>query len=163
MRWIPTFRLLLASLVAAFVLTGCNGGGSSSGTSGPGNQGGTFGGTMTGTLDGAAWSASLVTANTTGSFIAVGASDDDGLGFGFSFRGTDTGTYPIVLGDETSAVLSDDAGVWMAGGVVGGGQLVITSLGEGRVAGTFTFTLEAQQGQMPDERSMTSGTFDVEF
>ncbi|NNE44443.1 MAG: hypothetical protein HKN12_09555 [Gemmatimonadetes bacterium] len=173
MRRIPLLKVILVSLLTAALLTGCGSGsptgpggsggtGATGGGTGGGGGGGTFGGTMTATLDGAPWNASIVTANATGTFIAVGASDASGLAVGFNFDQTGPGSYPIASGETTQALIATQAGVWNAGGVVGSGELVITVLTATRVAGTFTFTFDGP-GLTPATRSLTAGSFDVEF
>ena len=119
-------------------------------------------GPLSAKVDGAAWTATIAFATNTGGFIAVGASNMATESIGFALQGTTTGTYSFGASIPTTATLTVGSDVWGAGGGIGSGSIVITALDGTHVAGTFAFEGVSTTGT-PATRSITEGTFDIDF
>ena len=120
---------------------------------------------MSAMVDGVQWTATVAFATTTGGIVAVGGSTAAGDGIGFAFQGATTGTYTLGAATVHTANYTDSgaANVWAAGGPVGSGSIVVTTLTASRVAGTFSFQVVSSTGGTPATRSITQGSFDVAF
>jgi len=148
------FRSILATLTLA-ALAACGGDDDPTGpvlTQGP----------LSARVDGATWTAATAFATNSGGFVAVGASNLAGEAIGFALQGSTTGTYTIGPSIPTNANLTIGTNVWSAGPADGSGSIVITTLNATRVAGTFAFEVVSGTGS-PAMRSITQGTFDIDF
>ncbi|MDH3459285.1 MAG: DUF6252 family protein [Gemmatimonadota bacterium] len=114
-------------------------------------------------IDGQQWTAVSVTANNINGIVGTGAADLAGVGFGFAFQGSTTGTYMIAANSPTNATYSEGGNGWAATSAGGSGTITVTTLNAERVAGTFTFQVNAVGQHMPATRSITNGVFDIEF
>jgi hypothetical protein len=119
-------------------------------------------GPLSARIDGVVYTAVSAFAVNSGGIVAVGASNLSGEGLGFGFQGSTTGTYTIGPSIPTTANITTGSDVWSAGPGTGSGSVVITTLTSTRVAGTFAFEVVSTTGT-PANRSITEGTFDVDF
>ena len=115
-------------------------------------------------VDGVEWTAVSAQATGTGGIVAIGAADLAGVSFGFAFQGAAPGTYVIVPGNPNNATYTEGSNAWAASGTGGGsGTMTITTLTGERVAGTFSFQVNAVGTQTPTTVSLTNGVFDIEY
>jgi len=122
-------------------------------------------GTMSARIDGAAWSAiSIATGSGTGSaLIVTGSNIAQTLAIIVPIN-TGTGTKTMGQSSVVSGTLIVGSQQWAANPAQGGtGSITLTTVAAGHVAGTFSFTMAAQQGATPATRQITSGQFDVTF
>ena len=118
-------------------------------------------GSVTMQIDGTSWTATFATASNQGGIVGIGAGDTQGVGFGFAFVGTTTGTYSVGPTLANNATYSEGSLAWSAVNTQGSGTISVTTLTADRVAGTFTFEVEAVGTHTPATKSLTSGTFDI--
>lgn len=118
---------------------------------------------MSARIDGQAWSTSiaLATVPPTPSGFAVVSGSDGTTTIAFAFRPS-TGTHEIGASIGTNANLTAGSTMWIATTSSGSGTIVVTSLTNERVAGTFEFTMTAG-GATPATRVVTGGQFDIEL
>ena len=69
----------------------------------------------------------------------------------------------IAANSPTNATYSEGGNGWAATSAGGSGTITVTTLNAERVAGTFTFQVNAVGQHMPATRSITNGVFDIEF
>ena len=128
---------------------------------------------MSATIDGSAWTAaSGVTAKLTNGILSVaGANATYNLAFAITPNGP--GTY-IIPGSPTAAQAGNNAlllvtqngittGSWAADFTKGSGTIALTSLTATSVTGTFAFTLAAASTGATGTKSVSSGTFNINF
>ena len=145
-------RHLLASACVALALTAC----SDNDPTAP-----TIDGAVRATIDGVPWSAAFATAVRSGDVIGVGANDLDQVGVGFAFEDLGPGTYTIGPGEVNNGLYNVGAASWNATQFQGSGEIVVTSVTDSRVAGTFAFDA-VSVGQTPETTvRVTNGVFDL--
>ena len=157
-------RAVSGMMITAVLCLGCGGGG--------GNPGGGGGGEVTATVDGQAFSSTQATAaaNTqnsvvfytiTATQVVSGAAVRSLVLILYNVSGP--GTYSLGVnstGFGGIGTVSEGANNWMTPLNGTSGTLTITSLGSGRIAGTFSFTAVATPGA-GSTRSVTGGNFDL--
>lgn len=143
--------------VGAAMALGCGG----DGNTGPNN--GANNGSMSATVDGSGWSASNVAATRTAGFVGVGAGASDASTISFAFP-DHTGTFTVGGQDGTNASYISGGKSWSAVfGSGGSGTITVTTLSATRVAGTFSFVAPASAGGATGSKTITNGSFDIEF
>lgn len=150
---------LIASCLAAAVLTACGGdGGSVDGSTDAAVEG------FSATLDGAPWNANAIIAISVLSTIAISGSDAAGVSIGIGFPSSGPGTFPIGGTTLTNGGVFTSNDTWTADSSQGSGTITVTSLDATRAVGSFFFTAPAQAaGTTPGSREVTQGFFDVEL
>jgi hypothetical protein len=151
-------KRMRAAIVAfgAAAWLGC--GGDNTGPNNGGNNG-----SLSATVDGSNWSGVTVAATRTNGFVGVGAGKSDGSTIAFAFP-DHTGTFQAAGQDGTNANYTSGGKTWSAVfGTGGSGTITVTTLSATRVAGTFSFTLVALSGGATGTKTVTNGTFDIEF
>jgi hypothetical protein len=144
-------------VVAGAVWLGCGGGDST----GPNDQPGSH--SMSATVDGSSWSAQAAAAQRSNGFVGVGASASDLSTISFAFP-DHTGTFQVASQDGTNASFISSGKSWTAAfGTGGSGTISVTTLTATRVTGTFSFTAPALTGGATGNKTVTNGTFDIEF
>lgn len=152
MRFAWIRRVAFTSLI----LTAACGGG----PSGPDDASGP----ITALIDGEPFVAQFATVSDHGGgIIAVNGGGAGLRAVGFQFVSTGVGTYTIAPGNLVAAGVTIGSQAWGAGGDIGAGTITVSTLTANRIAGTFTFTVEASTGQAPATLSVTDGRFDVTF
>jgi hypothetical protein len=154
-------RPLLAVCVFSLLVTSC------SGDSGVDPIGGApLSGTMTAVIDGSPWSA---TSDLRGLIHlgAAGFTGTDGQGRTISIGVTvteGTGTFTVGQPLGPNSTLAFGPNVWVAGSGTGSGSVTLSTVTGTRLVGTFQFEWVATaEGQTPETRSVTGGTFDLTF
>lgn len=165
-----TTRRGLSALSALSVLTAL----SACGGSGPTDPGGGSG-SFSATIDGQAWVAQSPYINpggmsqqSPGHFPAYGARLDGGntltgITLNLTFI-TGPGTYPLgTAGAVAGGIASLNVGsaVWQTPLTGDAGTVTISSIGNGRVAGTFAFTARAVASGATGTKQVTNGQFNV--
>lgn len=124
----------------------------------------TDGGNMSARIDGEAWSSVMAQVAVSANVIAVAGSDVAGRAMGMAWLDEGTGTYTIEPGEVANANFSTGGAVWVANAHQGGGTVVVTARSPGRIAGTFSFTLDpVPNTAAAGTRSVTQGVFDVRY
>ena len=143
--------------VGAAVWLGCGGDDNTGPNNGPAN------GSMNATVDGSGWSALNVAATRSGGFVGVGAGASDLSTIAFAFP-DHTGTFQVASQDGTNASFISGGKSWNAAfGTGGSGTITVTTLSATRVAGTFSFVAVALAGGATGTKTVTNGSFDIEF
>jgi hypothetical protein len=144
--------------VGAAMALGCGGG---DGNTGPNN--GPNNGSMSATVDGSGWTARSVAATKTAGFVGVGGGASDGSTIAFAFP-DHTGTFTVAGQDGTNASYTAGGKSWNAVfGSGGSGTITVTALDASHVAGTFSFTAPGLSGGATGTKTVTNGTFNIEF
>jgi hypothetical protein len=120
-------------------------------------------GSMTALVDGVPFTAIATQAVRSGEDVVLGGTDAAGNTIGIGFLDIGTGTYEIMDPEPTNASYSSGGQVWSANAGQGSGTIVITTLDEASVAGTFTLTLVSTIGPVSGERQIASGGFNIAF
>ncbi len=151
-------RMRVAALaLAGAAWLGCGGGDNT----GPNNQTGDH--TMSASVDGSSWSALNAAAARNNGFVGVGASASDLSTISFAFP-DHTGTFQVGGQDGTNASFISGGKSWTAAfGTGGSGTITVTTLTATRVSGTFSFVAPALSGGATGSKTVTNGSFDVEF
>ncbi len=152
----------LTILAAILALTGCGG---DSNPAGPGGSGGPSNGAMSARVDGANWNAvaNLHGIRTSG-VISLSAPGPNGSVIAFAFAdGAGPASHVIGVSVGTNASYTQGTSTWTAGVQGGAGTVTVTTLNAERVAGTFSFVMQAFQGATPPTRNITNGTFEYRF
>jgi hypothetical protein len=146
--------LALAALLSGTV--GCNGG--SSGSGGPGGSS-----TFSATVDGVDWTAEITSAVRQSGFVVVTGADPSPFSIQISFSEGSSSPIPIDETTEANGVVHDNSVVWATTVAGGTGSIEVTELTSAGVKGTFSFTTGANNSETPAVRTVTNGTFEVEF
>lgn len=154
-----TMRMRIGVLaVGAAMWLGCGGG---DGNTGPNN--GPNNGSLSATVDGSGWTARTVAATRTSGFVGVGAGASDASTIAFAFP-DHTGTFTVAGQDGTNASYYSGGKSWTAAfGTGGSGAITVTTLSATRVSGTFSFVAPATAGGAAGNKTVTNGSFDIEF
>jgi len=151
----------IIALAALVTLAAC-GGSNSDGVTNPKKPNN---GTMSARIDGAAWSAiSIATGGGAGtSLIITGSNITQTIAIIVPLN-SGTGTKTMGQSSVVSGTLIIGSQQWAANPAQGGtGSITLTTVASGHVAGTFSFTMAAQQGATPATRQVTSSQFDVTY
>lgn len=144
--------------VGAALWLGCGGG---DGNTGPNN--GPNNGSLSATVDGSSWSAANVAAVRSSGFVGIGAGASDLSTISFAFP-DHTGTFTVAGQDGTNASYITGGKTWTATfGTGGSGTITVTALDASHVAGTFSFTAPGLSGGATGTKTVTNGTFDIDF
>lgn len=164
--------LLAASAILVFVALGCGGGDGG----GPGGGGSGF----TAVIDGKAWEATpisisaLANAGVPGTVSLIGSQNvsTGSLSLTMSIYNVGgVGKYPLGVGINTiggigqlgeSTGMGGNANSWITAGTGSDGMVEITSLSNGRIVGTFNYTVEpGRNNAVGGNRVVTDGKFNL--
>jgi hypothetical protein len=124
-------------------------------------------GTMTASINGVAWTGDCVAllANTTNIISIAGADLATGVTFQtIGFGGNKVvGTQTITAVSPLNASLTQGSNGWHASLAQGSGTLVLTTLTNNSVAGTFTFTMLPVPGNPATGTKVVTGSFNLTF
>jgi hypothetical protein len=99
-----------------------------------------------------------------GGLYSLGGGNAAGQTIGFAWQDNGPGTYPIGVPPSTIATHTASGQVWSASSVKGSGSIVVTTSTAGRVAGTFSFVLQADGASgATGTRTITEGSFDLTY
>jgi hypothetical protein len=120
-------------------------------------------GTYRARIDGAEFNAiSAAVIGGVGGLYSLGGGNAAGQTVGFAWLDTGTGTYPI--GGATVATYTHMGQTWSASSAQGSGSIVVTTTSANRVAGTFSFVLQADAASgATGTRTVTEGSFDLTY
>jgi hypothetical protein len=150
-------RLLVLLMTLA---AGC--GSDDSGPAGPGNN--LSNGSFTAEIDGADFDATAAAVIASGSLISIGAGDASGRTIGFAWFDAGEGTYAIASTSSTIGTHTLSGNTWSASSAQGSGSIVVTTVTANRVAGSFSFGLEADTASgATGTRTVTDGNFDLTY
>jgi len=97
-----------------------------------------------------------------GSLYSLGGGNAAGQTVGFAWVDAGAGTYPI--GGATIASYTHMGQTWSASSSQGSGSIVVTTSTASRVAGTFSFALQADGASgATGTRTVTEGSFDLTY
>jgi hypothetical protein len=151
---------LLAILIT--LAAGCG----SDDPAGPGGPGGNnlANGSFSARIDGAAFEPTAAAVVASSGLISIGAGNPSGQTLGFAWLDEGTGTYAIGATSATVGTHTFSGNTWSASSAQGSGSIVVTTTTANRVAGTFSFVLEADAGSgATGTRTITEGSFDLTF
>lgn len=117
---------------------------------------------MTALIDGVPFEAILASANIVGDQVFVNGAGDNQVAIGFQFPNEGADTYTIELGNPVAAGVTEGTSSWAAGSGFGSGPIVVEVLTATRVEGTFSFTVEGNNGAS-GTRTVTQGSFAIDF
>jgi len=122
-------------------------------------------GFMSAVIDGAAWTAASIAADSAApsSIIIRGSNATRTLVIAIP---VDQGTGTQTVGSTTPvfAGLVVGSQSWLTSRTQGGaGSITLTTVAQGHIVGTFEFTLARHEGEVPAERQVRSGQFDVRY
>lgn len=153
-------RILHAGAAALLALSLACGGDSN----GPSDDNTLVNGSFTARVDGSSFNASFAVVAVAGSIISIGASNASGQSLGFAWVDAGAGTYTISQAAPTNGNYSFGNSSWGAGAGGGSGSIVISTRTTNRVAGTFSFTMNATPGtSATGTKTISQGSFDLTF
>jgi hypothetical protein len=122
-------------------------------------------GTYRAKIDGAQFNAiSAAVVGGAGGLYSLGGGNAAGQTIGFAWVDAGPGTYPIGNPASTIATHTASGQTWSASVAKGSGSIVVTTSTAGRVAGTFSFVLQADAGSgATGSRTVTEGSFDLTY
>jgi hypothetical protein len=137
-------------------LAACGGGDDPAGPGGGGAG-------MSARVDGQSWTATFAHGVRDQASVVVGAAGQGaGTQINFALVSKGTGTYPLGPAGD-AAYLTQGGNGWVTGASGGSGSVTLTTLTDTRIAGTFEFTAVPVTGGASGTRTITQGSFDVEF
>jgi hypothetical protein len=99
-----------------------------------------------------------------GGLYSLGGGNAAGQTIGFAWVDTGTGTFPIGNPGSTIASHTHNGQTWSASSAQGSGSIVVTTSTATRVAGTFSFVLQADGASgATGSRTVTEGSFDLTY
>jgi hypothetical protein len=97
-----------------------------------------------------------------GGLYSLGGGNAAGQTIGFAWLDTGTGPYPI--GGATIGTYTHMGQTWSASSAQGSGSIQVTTTSANRVAGTFSFVLQADGASgATGTRTVTEGSFDLTY
>lgn len=120
---------------------------------------------MSATIEGTAWHATSVLITPTETAITLQASNEaSNAAVSMAIGGTGPGTYQLVPGSASSAFVGITTGqVWSTLGDGASGSIVITSLANRHIIGTFNFTAVPSTGGATGSVHVTDGKFEFSY
>lgn len=149
-------KRLVALGLLSILAAGCS---SDDGPTDPG--GSSSGGAMSARIDGANWTAQSVTASYLGGVLSVSGTDGTST-INLSAAVQATGPQDLAAGSANGNVVIGSS-TWYAVGQGGSGTMTVTSLSASGAAGTFAFTGGPLPGGATGTRTITEGTFSVQY
>ena len=151
-------RVLVVALLSLPVAA-CGGSGTSSSPSpNPPLSNGSF----SALINGASFNATSASVVTSTGLVSIGGGNASGQTIGFAWLDSGTGTYAI--GGSTIATHTFMRNTWSASSAQGSGSITVTTKTVNRVAGTFSFVLQADgPSGATGTRNITQGQFDLTF
>ncbi len=120
---------------------------------------------MSASIEGTTWVASAVQVAIdaeAGTLNVVGGGEGTNTNMSISVTATAPGTYSLGPGGPGAATVGLSTGqTWTSNGVGGSGSVIITTLSNTHVAGTFSFTGTALSGGAVGIVHITNGKFDA--
>jgi len=120
---------------------------------------------MSASIEGTTWVASAVQVaidGEAGTLSVVGGGEGTNTNISISLTATVPGTYSLGPGGPGAATVGLSTGqTWTSSGVGASGSLIVTTLSNTHVAGTFSFTGTALSGGAVGVVHVTNGKFDV--
>jgi microcystin-dependent protein len=154
MRLVPTVALAFLALATA-----C----SSDGPSEP-EDNELANGSFSARIDGQNFNANAAAVVSNGTLVSIGAGNIAGQTLGLAWIGTGTGTFAIGSSIGAVGTHTFTGKVWSASAIQGSGSIVVTTRTSNRVAGTFSFVLQADAASgATGTRTITQGQFDLTF
>ncbi|TVP75483.1 MAG: hypothetical protein EA352_08195 [Gemmatimonadales bacterium] len=151
-------RFPVLVLLLAFVPAACGGDSDPATAGGPGPTNGS----MSASVDGSSWSATgqLQGLRMQG-FISLAAPGPGGSVISFAFPDAPAPvTHTLGTAVGLNATYAVGTSQWTAGAAGGSATVTVTALDDTRVAGTFSFTLNAFEDATPATRTITNGQFE---
>jgi hypothetical protein len=119
-------------------------------------------GSFSALINGASFDATSAAVVTASGLVSIGGGNASGQTIGFAWLDAGTGTYPI--GGATIATHTFRGNTWSASSAQGSGSITVTTTTANRVAGTFSFMLQADAASgATGTRNITQGRFDLTF
>ena len=152
-------RILVAALLGLAVAS-C--GGSSTSSPSPNSSPPLSNGSFSALINGASFNATAARVVTANGLVSIGGGNASGQTIGFAWLDAGTRTYPI--GGATIATHTFMGNTWSASSAQGSGSITVTTTTANRVAGTFSFVLQADgPSGATGTRNITQGRFDLTF
>jgi len=121
-------------------------------------------GTYRAKINGADFNAMSAAVVSSGGLYSLGGGNAAGQTIGFAWVNAGPGTYPIGGAATTIATHTHSGQVWSASTAQGSGSIVVTTTSATRVAGTFSFVLQADAASgATGTRTVTEGVFDLTY
>lgn len=161
MRRLLSAVLALAFLVSMSACSGDNGANDDDDGNGNGNGNGTA--TMSGTIDGEAWTATVVLMARSGNIVGISGRDAAGREIVMELRDV-TGAGSVTIGGNSDSTVRLQIGsdAWVGHREGAGGEVVLTTLTDTHVTGTFDVTVVPQTTGATGTR-VVEGTFNGDF